>query len=171
MFSQQLQLSGFLYPNNLASIESCETITPLVNRCDCMQVVTLGSRKACLITNKYLKRGENHMHRLFVCDIKISDNTLVFYLSKNVNDELTMMSITIVTCGVNGKFKNIKLFADWNRNASDNQSLLEVNPSEAIDVYESVKKRYFRMIEEERWILRLVMENIQCILLLGYTPL
>lgn len=159
MFNQQKQLSEFPHPQDLSSIESYETITPLKNRCDCIQAVILGSRNTYLLTKKNLKHGANYIHRLFACDIEIVENTVVFYLSKSVDGELTKMSVTILTCNANNKYTRIYLLANNKERPLQNESFLEVNPSTASDVYDSVKRRYLKLVEGEQWILRLVVEN------------
>ncbi|XP_018570919.1 cytosolic endo-beta-N-acetylglucosaminidase [Anoplophora glabripennis] len=158
MFNQQQQLSKFLHPKNLPSIETYQTITTLSNKCNCIQAVTLGSRNTCLLTKKDLRKNVDYVHHLFVCDLKIADNSVVFHLTKNVDKE-AKLSVTILTCGLNNKFRKIKLLADYKYEPVNNASLLEVNPSEANDVYDSVRRRYLKMVEEEEWTLRVYIFN------------
>ncbi|KAJ8922923.1 hypothetical protein NQ315_001466 [Exocentrus adspersus] len=159
ILNQQQQLSKFPHPKDTSAIQMYESIITLNNKCDCIQAATLRSRNVCLLTKQNLRKNVEYVHHLFVCDIEIADNTVVYFMTKNEEEATTRLSLTILTCDVNGKFRKIKLLAQQKDDTLDNATDLEVNASEESDVYDSVKSRYLTMVEKETWRLSVYMFN------------
>ncbi|KAJ8963667.1 hypothetical protein NQ314_005458, partial [Rhamnusium bicolor] len=156
IFNQQPQLSKFLHPREITIVPDHQNIHTLCNKCSCIQAVTVSSRNSCLITKENLRKSLEYIHHLFVCDLEIVDNTVIYFLTKNVDHSFVALTITILTCGVNNGFRKIKLLGARKDNPLNDASILEVNPSEATDVYDSIKNKYYKMVEEEPWVLRYV---------------
>lgn len=78
---------------------------------------------------------------------------MVYFLTKS-NEETTNLSITLITNGYNGSFRKIKLLAESKKELRATDSLLEINPTDAPDVIENIRNRYYKKITEEHWKLR-----------------
>ncbi|CAG9830297.1 unnamed protein product [Diabrotica balteata] len=161
LFSQELQLSKCLYPSNQLIIPDFCNGSQMITACSCIQGSLLGPKNTCLITKSNLKKEISYVHYLFATDIQISKNTVVFYLTKSLDDSniVSSIDVTLLVGGCNGTVRKIVLLGDKKENLEESYTLLEVNPSEAMDSYKNLRDRYYKKIVEERWVLSVYIFN------------
>lgn len=130
------------------------TSIPTLNRlCNCMQSTISGNRNTCFLTRTNLRKDIVYVHHLFACDIEIFENTVVYFLTRS-DESSTSLSITLILSGYNGSFKKIKLLPESKSELQRSESFHEVNPTEATDVLENIRNRFYKKIKEEEWKLR-----------------
>nr|CAI5841975.1 unnamed protein product [Callosobruchus analis] len=153
IFSQQQQLTEVLRPK-LITPEFSE-VPNIKSQCDCLQIHMLDTKNNCLITKKNLRRDTDHIHYLFACDLKIVDNTVVFFLTKGPSD----LKVTLLVSGFNRTMRKIELLTESKVNPLNSSTVLEVNPSESTDILSSLTSRYYNMIMDNNWNLRVYVFN------------
>ncbi|KAJ8959127.1 hypothetical protein NQ318_022385 [Aromia moschata] len=157
IFNQQRQISKFLHPNEITIVPNHEDIPTLCNKCSCLQIVMNGSRNSCLLTRKNLRRDVEYVHHLFVCDLEIVDNTVVYFVTKSSDHQPTALTVTMLLCGANNAFRRRK------EQPVNNASILEVNQTDASDVYDNLKNKFVKMVKDEQWCLSIYVFNTpQC---------
>ncbi|CAH0563881.1 unnamed protein product [Brassicogethes aeneus] len=128
IFKQQHQLSYNSYPEFLAMIDKSAEILPLKNACDCVTTTVSNDAKAYRISTKNLSKNNAYVHRLFTCDLKIRDNSYVYFVAKPAEGfEAARMSLLLLTTS-NGSFRKVKLLGVPQKNCAKNSTLVEINP-------------------------------------------
>ncbi|KAG5885999.1 hypothetical protein JTB14_025393 [Gonioctena quinquepunctata] len=149
IFSQQYQLSSFLLPNKSKLLDVYETVPKLKNAC--LQVDLMDSRNVCLISKEKLSSDIDYIHHLFVCDIHIEGNIVVYFLTKPA-DQPVRLSITMLVSGSNGSLRKIVLLDKNTDIPINNSSILEVNQSDSPDIFNNIKNTYSNKNQGNGWI-------------------
>ncbi|CAH1116019.1 unnamed protein product [Phaedon cochleariae] len=161
LFNQQQQLSHCLYPADWKPGDDNEqTIKTIIGRCRCLQSTLVDSKNACLITKKNIERVGDYVHNLFICDIEVENNVVVFYLTKSVDENMASLSINLWVSGCNGSTRKILLLDKRKDEPINNSSVLEVNQAESPDIRENIRNRYYKKIQEEQWSLSVYVFNL-----------
>ncbi|CAH1106431.1 unnamed protein product [Psylliodes chrysocephalus] len=150
LFSQGIQLSKCLYPSNLPLIPEHTTLM-LPYKCSCIQGSLIGNKNTCLLTRTNLRKDVSYIHNLFVTDIEIYDNTVVFFLTKSVDDVLSVIDVSLLVSSYNGSLRKIVLLGQEKEVPLENKTVTEVNQSISPDIIRNIRDRYYEKIVDERW--------------------
>ncbi|CAG9856286.1 unnamed protein product [Phyllotreta striolata] len=150
LFSQGIQLSKCLYPSNLSSIPEHLT-SSFPYKCSCIQGSLLGTKNTCLLTKSNLRKDESYIHHLFSTDIEIRGNTVVFFLTKSVDDALGVIDVSLLVSTYSGSVKKIVLLGQEKEHLVDNKSLCEINRSTFPDIIMNIRDKFYKKIVDERW--------------------
>ncbi|XP_057653730.1 cytosolic endo-beta-N-acetylglucosaminidase isoform X1 [Diorhabda carinulata] len=160
MFSQETQLTRCLYPSNLSLIPEFGTIN-IPSKCRCIQGTLESTKNTCLLTTSNLQEEHIYIHNLFVTDIEINNNTVVFFLSKSIDEARvsSIVDVRLMVSGFNNTLKKVILLGEKKEYPEVNSTIIEVNGLDTGDVYRRIRDRYYRKIVEDHWHLSIFVIN------------
>lgn len=119
-------------------------IPTLTDACNCLQLHIHDSYTSCLVTSENLSSEISHVHHLFSTDFQINGNVIVYYYTKSMisDDRDDCLSLILLIKHANGSFRKILCHSTKQTIPENNQTVLEINPSEDRDIFNMVTYQY-----------------------------